>query len=236
MSSMRGGYNKVSEDWHKMRQEGRCFHNDYLEMPTTLKLLGNIKGKKILDLGCGTGIYAKILYRKGAIVQGVDISEKEIEIAIKENPKIEFKLGNSEKLPYSNREFDIVLAALVLEHLKNWSKTLKEVRRVLKKNGLFIFSMGNPVVNCIKQKGKSLKIIKNYFEDYNRSSDWGNNVCIKWYSKTYRQIIGLLVRAGFEIVDYEDCRPIQKAKKIFPKEYAFTSMLPYFCTWKWRKK
>src|SRR3989344_7974500 len=96
------GYNKIAKEYHKLRINGEKFHNEYLEMPTTLKLLGNVKGKKILDLGCGTGIYAKILTRKGAKVKGIDISKEEIKIARRENPKVEFKLGNSEKLPYTN--------------------------------------------------------------------------------------------------------------------------------------
>jgi len=45
-------------------------------MPTTLKMIGKIKGKKILDIGCGPGLYAKKLKEMGAEVKGIDISEK----------------------------------------------------------------------------------------------------------------------------------------------------------------
>jgi len=135
-------------------------------MPTTLKILGNVKNKKILDGGCGTGIYAKILTKKGAIVKGIDLSEKEIEIAKKENPRVEFKIGNAQKLPYKNKEFDIVLAALALAHLQNWNRVLKEIYRVLKPNGIFIFSEGNPISDCIRLKGnKKIEIRKNYFDE-----------------------------------------------------------------------
>ena len=49
------------------------FYNEYLEMPSTLELLGDIKGKKVLDYGCGSGIYAQLLTKKGAkILQDAD--------------------------------------------------------------------------------------------------------------------------------------------------------------------
>ena len=52
------------------------FYNELLEMPSTLELLGNVKGKKILDFGCGSGIYAKLLTKKGAKIKGFYISNE----------------------------------------------------------------------------------------------------------------------------------------------------------------
>lgn len=83
-------------------------------MPTTLKLLGNVKGKMILDLGCGSGIYARILTEKGAKVRGIDISSKLLEIAKKEAPKAriyegEKFIGESPKeirYPINNEEIE----------------------------------------------------------------------------------------------------------------------------------
>ena len=233
-------YNRIAKDYYNLRtkkyREG-WFYNELLEMPTTLKILGKIKNKKILDLGCGLGIYAKILTKKGAIVKGIDISDKEIEIARRENPGVELIVGDAEKTPYKNKEFDIVLAALVIGHLKDWSKILKEVNRILKNKGLFIFSDGNPVVDCIRgiKKDKAV-IVRNYFKEQKAVSKWWKGVYMHWYPKTYNTIINLLIKNGFELVDYMDCKPIEKAKKLFPQEYADAMKLPYFCTWKWRKK
>lgn len=229
------GYNKLAKEYHRLRVSGKKFHNEYLEMPTTLKLLGNVRGKKILDLGCGTGVYAKILTKKGARLKGIDISEKEIEIARKESPDVEFIIGNAEKLPYKSKEFDIVLSCLVLEHFKDWNNVLKEVNRVLKKNGLFVFSIGNPVSNCIRKKGRNWQVVRNYFKEQEVISYWWGDIYSKWYHKPLGTIIRLLVNNGFELIDYEDAFPLRKAKKLFPREYNLTSKIPYFCTWKWGK-
>lgn len=238
-------YDVIAQDYHYYRTKkypAGWFYNEMLEMPTTLKLFGNVKNKKILDIGCGTGIYAKILVRKGAKVKGIDISKEMIKIARKENPKIEFKIGNAEKLPYKNKEFDIVLAALVMEHFSRWDRLLKEIKRVLKNKGLFLFSIGNPVIDALKKvtyKARKFRIVKNYFKEGVKVEKWyfgKKKVYIKWHHKTYGTIIKTIVRNGFELIDYEDAYPLRKAKKLFPKDYKLWSNMPYFCTWKIRRK
>lgn len=167
----KNAYNELGKFYYssrKNKQGTSYFCNENLEMPTTLKLLGNIKNKKVLDLGCGPGLYAKILTEKEAKVKGIDISEKMIELAKKETPKAEFKQGDSENLPYKNKEFDIVVAPLVIGHLKSWDKTLEEIKRVLKKNGLFVFSIHNPVTEKykkIKWFFRTFKKFHKYFEE-----------------------------------------------------------------------
>src|SRR3989344_6168312 len=127
-------YDLSAEVYHNLRTKENpqgWFYNELLEMPSTLELLGNIKGKKILDFGCGTGIYAKLLTKKGAIVKGFDLSPAMLKIAKEENPKLNLILGSGYNIPF-NEKFDIVVASLVVHYLKDWDKMLKEVKRVLK--------------------------------------------------------------------------------------------------------
>ncbi len=230
------------KELRKNKETGGWFYNEYLEMPTTLKLLGSVKNKKILDLGCGPGFYAKILTKKGAKVKGIDISLELLKIAQKENPNLEFKKGTAEKLPYKNSEFDIVLATLIMDHLKDWNNTLSEIKRVLKKNGIFIFSIKNPVTMClVKEKWffKTFRQIKNYFSEDWRMAQWkGKGVSAEGahHHKTYGTIIRYLLKNGFEILDYEDTKPLKSAEKFFPREYKKTLNAPHFCVWKVRKK
>lgn len=237
-------YNEIAEIYHTIRsKKGGWFFNELLEMPNTLKLLGNVKGKNILDLGCGTGIYAKTLKKRGAKVKGIDISEEMVRIARRENPDVEFRIGNVEKLPYNKGEFDIVLAALCLGHLDNWDNVFKEVRRVLKPHGVFVFSIDNPVINSVKKaifegtklnsnaivnsvkkaSGKNKFVLPNYFHQGLKISKWfvmkenqkKYTIMIN-YHKTYGTIVKVIVRNGFEIVDYEDSYPFESAKKVIP--------------------
>ena len=121
-------YSLSAEAYHNWRTKENpqgWFYNELLEMPATLDLLGDIKDKKILEFGCGTGIYAKILSEDGAKVKGFDISKEMLNIAKKENPKLDLKLGSGYNIPFTEK-FDIVLASLVVHYFKDWNKMFKE--------------------------------------------------------------------------------------------------------------
>ncbi|MAG07202.1 hypothetical protein CMI46_00090 [Candidatus Pacearchaeota archaeon] len=236
-------YDELAPEYLEMRKKGGTnnFYNGMLEMPTTLKLLGNVKGKKILDLGCGPGRYAKILTGRGTKVIGIDNSKTSIELAKKEAPKVEFLLGDIEKLPFKSNQFDIVVSAMVITHLKSWDKVLKEVKRVLKKKGIFVFSMHNPIKVVGKKKisgGKKFLVIEDYFNERPLVDFWGigkKKYKVVHYHKTYGTVVKTLVNAGFNIIDYEDCKPLPKAKKLYPKQYESTINFPHFCAWKVNK-
>lgn len=238
-------YDFMAEHYHNWRTKENphgWFYNEMLEMPATLSLLGNVKGKKILDFGCGTGIYAKLLTKKGAILKGFDISPEMIKIAKQENPNLDLKIGSGYKIPF-NEKFDMVLASLVVHYLEDWNTMLKEVARVLNKNGIFIFSTGNPVSEFpdrIKFGKKKIKTFGNYFKEGRKYGVWknirGKDLKVFSYHKTYETIINCLLNNGFEIIGYKDTFPLKKAKKLFPDDYETYSKIPYFSVWKVRKK
>lgn len=220
------------------------FYHDLTMIPGMLKALGNVRGKKVLDWGCGTGLYAKELKKRGAKVKGFDISEEMIRIAKDENPGVDFRVGSGLKIPFNER-FDIVFASLALHYLNDWDKALKEISRVLKKNGIFIFSSTNPVRRMSSghiEGDREYRLLgkKNYFAEGRVEAEWvlpdGRKVVIPFYHKTFGTIVKTIVRNNFEIVDYEDLRPVSKAKNLFPKLYDSFTTIPHFCIWRLRKK
>lgn len=241
-------YNDVAQFYHEYRTtkfKDGWFFNEYLEMPAMLKSLGNVKGKKVLDWGCGSGIYAKILNRKGARIKGFDKSEEMIKIAKKDSPNLYLRVGSGLKIPF-NEKFDIVFASLALHYLKDWNKAFREVSRVLKKDGVFLFSDYNPVTKssksiiCENKKIKALGI-RDYFKEREMHYvDWklpnGKTVRIRSYAKTYESIIKIIIKNKFEIVDYIDVHPIHSAKNKFPEEYTLWSKVPKFVIWKLKKR
>ncbi|MCR4327433.1 MAG: class I SAM-dependent methyltransferase [Nanoarchaeota archaeon] len=237
---MRKTYDELAESYFASRMEGGTswFYNENLEMPTTLKILGKVKGKKILDLGCGPGRYAKILTQRGAKVVGIDNSKVSLKIAKKESPKSKFIFGDVENLPFKKEEFDIVFSSLVLDHFEDWNSILAEVKRVLKKKGFFIFSNYNPVTENFKKINwffRKFRVIENYFSEGIKKKFWKGKEVFH-YHKTYSTTIKLLIKNGFEIIDYEDSKPTKVSKKRFPNKYKQAMNIPIFCTWKTIKK
>lgn len=241
---LKKAYNALADEYFRMRKKGGTseFYNEMVEMPTTLRLLGNVKGKNILDLGCGPGRYAMKLTAKGARVIGIDNSKNSLIIAEKEAPKAIFIFGDIENLPFKDKEFDIVLSALVMGHFRDWSKIFREVRRVLKRGGLFVFSVHNPFSEVLVNRKwflKKFRIVQRYFDERMLYDTWGEGnkkFNVAHHHKTYGTIIKIILNNGFELIDYEDCKPIPKSKDKYPGRYERTMNAPNFCSWKVRKK
>lgn len=105
-------------------------------------------GESVLDVGCGSGTFitmAKSAYPNSRVV-GVDPDENILKIARKKlaKDKLKVELINSwaEKLPFEPQSFDVVVSSLTLHHLPTEikKKTLKEIHRVLKRNGRFLLA------------------------------------------------------------------------------------------------
>jgi SAM-dependent methyltransferase len=106
-----------------------------------MKRLGDVRGKKILDLGCGAGEAAVYLAKKGADVTATDISAGMLDVAKKLARKhavrVETKQCSSHSMPFPDGTFDIVYAANVLHHV-DIESTAKEAHRILKRGGMFV--------------------------------------------------------------------------------------------------
>mgnify|MGYP003323488206 FL=1 len=99
----------------------------------------NLKGIKILDVGCGGGLISEPLARLGADITGIDASEKNIQAAKihakKNNIKINYIHGSPEQLNLKEN-FDVLLNLEIVEHVDNIELFLNSCRNLLKNNGI----------------------------------------------------------------------------------------------------
>ena len=105
-----------------------------------LKLLNPLisDGMKILDIGCSNGsLINKINFNKSLDIHGIDISSKAIKYSKIKGIR-NTQIMNADKLKFKDKEFDIIIASDVLEHIENDSEALLEWKRVLKDNGFAI--------------------------------------------------------------------------------------------------
>lgn len=107
------------------------------------KLLGRLKFNNCLDVGCASGYMLSEIAKAfpGPEYTGVDIYDKAIEHAKKTYPNLRFKVASAEKLPFESGSFDLILFYETIEHVEHPEICLKELRRVLKKNGTLILTM-----------------------------------------------------------------------------------------------
>ncbi|MCX6771308.1 MAG: class I SAM-dependent methyltransferase [Candidatus Micrarchaeota archaeon] len=171
-----------------------------------LRLLGSVKGKHILEIGCG-GAQCSIAFAKmGAKVSAIDISTEQLKfakkLADKNRVKIVFYQGDIRNLkqirPGSQ---DVVFSAFALLYVDDLLKCFKEVRRVLKKSGLFVFSVDHPFHRILDSK--KLKLKNSYFDtgkyvDAGVRAD-GSPYKFVTYYHTVSDLYNTLKKAGFEV-------------------------------------
>jgi len=132
-----------------------------------LKLLGNVKNKNILEIGCGGAQCGIALAKQGAKILGIDNSSKQLMYAKKlmeeNNVKIELHQGDiTTLLQIETESQDIVFSSWALLYVEDLATCFKEVYRVLKKGGIFVFSIIHPFWLSINKENKTLK--RSYFE------------------------------------------------------------------------
>lgn len=103
------------------------------------------RGKAVLDLGCAGGFMAEALDDRGAHVTGIDPAAEAIAAARAHaaDRDIRYQVGVGEALPYADESFDVVVCVDVLEHVRDLSRVIREVARVLKPSGRFFFDTIN---------------------------------------------------------------------------------------------
>lgn len=252
-------YDTFGLDYQNSRKNKKTerLYNDYYELPSMIKAVGDIKNKKLIDLGCGAGVHIKKYLKKGAKCTGIDISETMLIQAKQNCPDVEFTIGSMSKLPYKNSSFDIATASLSIHYQKNLNSVIREVSRALKKGGLFYYSTESPTstnreiyefdnyriaaVGKIKVKDKNGKTkeqisLGNGNKDSFVDFEMLPGMTVRNYRYSLQTHLQTLRKNGFELIDVIDCKPTATFKKYDPKDYEFLNKMPLFNIYVAQKK
>lgn len=119
--------------------EGKVVKKFELQLLT--EFIEPAKGKTMLEVGIGTGLFAMEFRKMGMNISGVEPSEEMLKIA--ESRGFSVKQGIGEKIPFEDDSFDMVLAMTSMEFSKTPSQFIKEMKRVAKPNGTIIVAVLN---------------------------------------------------------------------------------------------
>ena len=175
---------------------------------------------QVLDAGCGPGVYAEWLVEHGALVIAFDANRKMVRLARKrlgkkarvlqadlENP-LDFALDGS---------FDIIVAPLVMDYVKDWSVVFREFYRVLKPSGVLVFSMEHPFGKYYDHQA-----ISNYYDTDLVQYTWhgfGMPVSVPSYRRPLGAVLNPLVEAGFSLDRLLEPLPTEQFKIAEPQDY-----------------
>jgi len=219
-NSITGFYNNLGGDyydnWKKLTNGMRIirrFEVDFIESGLRAFKVGVNRNLMILDVGSGPGRIAEIILKdKQFKYQGIDISPEMLKALRKKFRKksnfVGAKVGDiSVSLPYKPNSFDIITSVRVLKYNRNWPEIIKDIYRVLKRGGLFLFSIPN-------------KHSLNFFSKGD----------LPIYKTTIRQIISVLKKAGFKNIK------IGKSSKLSDVFYSKTNNKHLLGLYSWIEK
>ncbi|MBE6821411.1 MAG: class I SAM-dependent methyltransferase [Ruminococcaceae bacterium] len=219
--------NEIFFNGYKALRDSDCNANDLIEQPAMRKMLPDLKGKSVLDLGCGYGHNCIDFVSRGAIrVVGIDISEKMLAVAKSESAhdKIDFRQMSMTDIGMLGERFDFIYSSLAFHYVKDFEAFAKNMLSVLNDGGQLLFSQEHPIITATVDgaghfnKDENGNRISYTFSNYNQSGErrihWYVDGVIK-YHRTFSDIINALAKAGFVIK--EVCEPV-------PEEWAIQKL------------
>jgi SAM-dependent methyltransferase len=200
-----------------------------------LRLLGDVAGRDILEIGCGGGQNAIVLAKWGARSVGLDISEEQISYATRlareHKVAVPFHVGDMQDMSLFNEEsFDVVLSSCAIGYSANPGQVFREVFRILRRDGLFVFCVMHPIAlrgRRVRYGGRNYWGLGNYFYRGKRRWKWKFNEKVAefyGYGRTFGDYFNPLVTAGFAVEKILEPEPYPLDKMT----EAEMSKIPYF--------
>ncbi len=226
--------------WTEHVRKGWDSYREHLNNPAFLEFIGSIECKKILDAGCGEGYNTRIFAHMGAKMTGIDISHRLIEHARRAEQKeplgICYEVASFTDLAvFAEGSFDAVVSTMALMDSPDYEKAIREIYRVLRKQGDFFFSISHP---CFMTEGfgwvtdrkesKPSLIVSGYFSKKQSIERWQFSevpedirkdaplFAIPRFPRTLSEYINTLIQAGFTLKKLGEPRPSVSECRKYP--------------------
>jgi ubiquinone/menaquinone biosynthesis C-methylase UbiE len=227
---IRNHYDTIADtyDTHYDHHRGRNYHTHISN-----HLINSLpKGRNLLDIGCGTGLFVSKYIEHGGHGTGLDISEKMVAKARKRCPQCDFTVGVGEKLPFRNESFDAISSLLVFSYVKDPEAMLAETYRVLRPGGtIALCTLGKKLLTAgipaLYQIGEKIKVkhvvMKDFGEYYYNEKEMDklftgagySDVSVKWCSFAHIDMIDPLFNLACKIEPFVEKRMPALAYNIF---------------------
>lgn len=193
-----------------------------------LRLLGNVEGDRVLDLGCGAGHNAIALARAGARVIGVDPSNDQIAEAraacVAAGVKVELHALPLAELAFVRADtIDVAVSAYGLATVADIDRVFRQVDRVLKPESHFVVSLPHPASLVVDLGDPDLKVVRPYWERASipRGAERPNDV-----PRTISALVTSLTRANFRVDQVLEPEPVPRGPRSASWSDAFTLLPP----------
>ena len=181
---IRSQWNQASESCIDFVRSGKDFYREYMNGPALMRMMGDVRGKKVFDIGCGEGYFSRVFAETGAIVTGVDFSENLIEAALEEELRkplgVKYLISDVACLmELQSSSFDIAFSFMALMDIQDYEAAIEEASRVLKEGGRFVFVIPHP---CFSEWTGNGEVVSGW---ETRTKEDGSKVFLYYYLYDY---------------------------------------------------
>jgi ubiquinone/menaquinone biosynthesis C-methylase UbiE len=149
-ATQKTSWGKEASWYSEYLEQGDTYHAKVI-LPNLERIVEPKEGIAILEIGGGEGFIAREFAKKGARVTVSDISSELTALGKEKGGGVEYKVSRAEDLSWAKpHAYDVVLAVLTLQNMEKMEPVMKEVTRVLKKNGRFVFVLNHPAFRIPK--------------------------------------------------------------------------------------
>lgn len=205
-------------------------YNALYDRPATLRTLGDVAGKRVLDAACGPGFYLEELLARGANVAACDASNEMVALARdRAAGRAEVRAHRLED-PFdwlAEGSFDVILSALAHHYLNDRPAFLREAHRLLAPGGSLVISTHHPAADWKRLGG-------NYFEETTVTETWSRGWEVTTWRTSLTTLCGEFADAGFVIERLVEPQPESAMEHSHPKSWAKLSAEPGFIIFRLR--
>jgi SAM-dependent methyltransferase len=189
------------------------------EWPPLRALLPELRGKRVVDLGCGFGWFARWALSQGAVsALGIDLSENMLTRARAEiaDPAVSYLKTDLERLELPRESFEVAFSSLALHYVEDFGRLIGEVFRALVSRGHFVFSIEHPIYMASMNAGWMANDdggrtwpVDHYALEGSRVTDWLAKGVVKQH-RTLATTLNTLIGAGFVIQRIAEWSPTRE--------------------------
>lgn len=239
-------WDAVADDW--VAHADQNDYRNFLLMPLTIEILGDVRGLRLLDLGCGEGGYSRELAKRGATVVGVDGSRRLVEVARQRAAEakldIEYLCANANSLPsLANASFDWVVAAMSLMDVEDYDGAITEVFRVLAPGGRLLMSITHPCFSAPVSewvRSEKRELLHFAVDRYLQRAAWDSVITPRFSRPVVRRhrpledYLAAPLRLGFVLRDFREPAVTEEQIRQSPR-MAKINRVPYFLFMTWQQ-
>ena len=241
--SVRESWDRAAAAFDRAVASGLDYYRTEFFGPAQVELCGDVNGMRLIDVGCGSGYFAREMAQRGARVTGIDISPRMIALAERHETEaplgIAYRVGDAADIASHAgvASFDMATSCMALQDMPNAAAVLRGVHAILRPSGRFVASITHPCSDMPfrrwerDERGRKRWLcVDRYFQRRPIEYSWerfGETVTTTAMHATLEDWFGWILGAGFHLRGFREPSPTSEALRKTP-DLEDSGRVPYY--------